>query len=214
MAKKAKVKAIGWQKLLRQVIPELATYGSDYLSRNYKKRLVDDLDFFPPDRVYLRTQEEVDAAKAVFQKIRLEQFPNAFTSTAATASLSKSAKIRLDTAIRAHKARLENEFNARVHEAAKQLLDSDLLPMYSKEYDRYHDFNDAYNGVMSYVEYKALRGFLHPDRHPGNEDKARKFYDLVVENEERLCGVKHLNENQRPSTLPGSVAEMLARKKA
>jgi len=124
------------------------------------------------------------------------------------AVLSKTAQEKLETAIRVHKRLADREFDERVRAEVTRRLDEDVLPTYAEEYERYKAFNDAWRGVFSHQEYKTLKGFLHPDRHPNEPDKAARLFRLVNEKEEILCGIKQSVARERPATLPKTVGRM------
>lgn len=129
------------------------------------------------------------------------------------AQLAKTAQEKLDTAIRVHRRLLEREFDERVRTESLKMLDDEILPRHAREYQRYKEIVDSYKGIFTYSEYKMLKGFLHPDRHPTEQTKAAQLFRLVTEKEEILCGLKESVKAERPSTLPSSAAELASRRR-
>lgn len=127
--------------------------------------------------------------------------------------LAQTAQDKLDTAIRVHKRILEREFEERVRVESLKLLDDEILPRHAREYQRYKEIVDSYKGIFTYHEYKMLKGFLHPDRHPNEQEKAAHLFRLITEKEEILCGLKDTVKDERPNALPKSVAELMARRR-
>ena len=85
--------------------------------------------------------------------------------------LSKSAQQKLDAALRAHKKRLDDEFEQRVQVEASKRLDELILPHYNAKLDEAERVIKARKGAMSRAEYRQYLAALHPD----NVDEGRKF---------------------------------------
>jgi len=142
---------------------------------------------------------------AIFEPLKEE-------AQTARASLTTKEETKLDAAIRKAKRALEIEFELKIEERVTQWLD-EVLPKYNMEFEFYKKSNDTYNGVLSYEQYKDLEGFLHPDRHPGNEARASRLFSLVRENKFLLCGQRPAELEQSPGSLPKTAAELMARRK-
>jgi uncharacterized protein (DUF4415 family) len=173
--------------------------------------------FKEKDKRSLLTESQAEEVRQVIREIADSERaaaaePLAAQSEEAAAALSKTAQEKLETAIRVHKRLADREFDERVRAEVTRRLDEDVLPTYAEEYERYKAFNDAWRGVFSHQEYKTLKGFLHPDRHPNEPDKAARLFRLVNEKEEILCGIKESVKNSRPATLPQTVAELMKRR--
>jgi hypothetical protein len=127
-------------------------------------------------------------------------------AAAASNEIAETEKTRLERAIKAHERLLDLRFEQRI----KDHMD-EVLAMYSQEYDRYREINDAYSGVFADEEYRLLLSALHPDRCP--PDRTRQFekaFHLVKSKEQLLCKAKTSNE---PKSLPSSLEELLSRRK-
>lgn len=173
--------------------------------------------FKEKDKRSLLTESQAEEVRQVIREIADSERaavsePLQAQAEESAAALSKTAQEKLETAIRVHKRLADREFDERVRAEVTRRLDEDVLPTYAEEYERYKAFNDAWRGVFSHQEYKTLKGFLHPDRHPNEPDKAARLFRMVNEKEEILCGIKESVKNSRPATLPKTVAELMKRR--
>lgn len=189
-----------------------------WVRETFAPLLAERLDWFAgkDKRSLLSDDQAEDVRRIIREYADREQSSNEALLEAqakdAAGALSKTAQEKLDTAIRVHKRLADREFDERVRAEVTRRLNDDVLPTYAEEYERYKAFNDAWRGVFTHQEYKILKGFLHPDRHPNEPDKAARLFRLVSEKEEILCGIKESDKKGRPDTLPKTVAELMRRR--
>jgi hypothetical protein len=191
-----------------------------WIRQNLKPVLTAELEWFgtKDPRALLTDEEVADVVRVVAGFVERE---NGEKSKAAMekeaeetkSALSKTAQERLESAISVHMRLIDRDFDERVRQAVLKELDTEILPKYAAEYERYKRFVDTYKGVLTYSEYKMLKGFLHPDHHPENEEKAAKLFRIITEKEDLLCGLKEADKANRPGSLPKTVAEMMARRR-
>jgi hypothetical protein len=191
-----------------------------WIKQNLKPVLTAQLEWFgtKDPRALLTDEEVADVVRVVAGFVERE---NGEKSKAALekeaeetkSALSKTAQERLESAISVHMRLIDRDFDERVRQAVLKELDTEILPKYAAEYERYKRFVDTYKGVLTYSEYKMLKGFLHPDHHPENEEKAAKLFRIITEKEDLLCGLKEADKANRPGSLPKTVAEMMARRR-
>ena len=184
-----------------------------WISRTIKPVLSAALPWFAgkDPRSLLNDEQAVDVRRVVLEytytENRDDSDKTAGEAREARETLSLSAQQKLDRAIALEKRVLEHQFDERL----KQRLD-EILPTYAEEYARYKKFSDSYVGVFREEEYRAVLSCLHPDRCP--KDRTSQFeraFHLVKSKEDILCGGK---TSKNPSTLPSSVAELMARRRS
>jgi hypothetical protein len=113
---------------------------------------------------------------------------------------TKSAKEKLEIAIRQSQRKLETEFEQRILAEVEQRLNQVVLPAWRETIEWAEAVSRREKGIMTAVEYKLLRTCLHPDR-VQDESLRRKFADAfsIVERLERfLCKP----EKEPPATFP------------
>ena len=210
---KKEPKKVGWVNAVHKLVAHVIT--RENLSRRGNRGLRDDLEselgYEIPTMV---TQEQVEE---IAQKVLILVDVNEDEEARLKVELEnymeeapETDKAKLEKMAKAQEVQQKRTFRQEVEVEAKKWLD-DLLPSYSDEYRRYKRFNDAYKGVFSKTEYKRLLSCLHPDR--VSDDLKEKFEDafnLVKGKEELLCGSK---QNDNPSSLPSTVADLMARRK-
>lgn len=134
------------------------------------------------------------------------------TSSVFAASLSQSARHKLDAAIRAHKHKLDLEFERRCQEEGRRWLNDVSLPQYAKEIAALEHSISSRRGIMDRITYRKILSCLHPDRVTDPELKIRyeEAFRLFTELEKRV-----LNEEQSPTTfrqMPRTYDELMAMK--
>lgn len=123
-------------------------------------------------------------------------------------SLTEVEEKKVDKAIRLARRNVEYEIQQRVTAELNE-----ILPMYNREHAEYQNYNNAYEGVMTWKEYKKLLAILHSDRIQDEELK-KKFDDMfnfIKQKESLLCGRKE--SDKTTGTLPATVAELMAMRK-
>ena len=130
------------------------------------------------------------------------------------AELSMTAQEKLDSTIRQHKHKLEMEFDARVREVAKNLLEETILPQYNKEIEDARSVIKARKSIMPRAVFKKILACLHPDRWPtGTEALQARYADafsIVSGLEIVLCGEA---EMPTPSDdFPRTYADLMGRR--
>ena len=129
-------------------------------------------------------------------------------------NLPKTAKQKLDSAIRAHIRLLDAEAEYHLQERLKQELEV-FLPDYNEAHDKNIAFVNSYHGVMTHGEYKLVIGLLHADKYPEIDDVQRarldKGFHLMKIKKELLCGLS--DRNKLSNSLPKTVADLWARRK-
>jgi hypothetical protein len=115
--------------------------------------------------------------------------------------LSKTAKEKLDAAIRQHKRMLDAEFEARVQAEVRRRIGESTLAAYMVEWDRLRVELDTRRGIMDKRTYRRILMRLHPD-HGGEAD----LLDVWMKLEKRL-----VDEKESPTSNPKlpTVAEVM-----
>lgn len=134
------------------------------------------------------------------------------TSSTFAASLSQSARRKLDAAIRAHKHKLDLEFELRCREECRRWLNDVSLPQYAKEITALEHSICSRRGVMDRTTYRKILSCLHPDRvtDPDQKKRYEEAFQLFTELEKRV-----LNEEQSPTQfrrVPRTYEELMALK--
>ena len=117
-------------------------------------------------------------------------------------ALSMTAQQKLETAIRAHKRKIDAEFDLRLRTEVRHRLEDTILPSYNESYDKYREVIKSRKGVMDKSAYRKIIFCLHPDRVANMKDEIlskrfRDAYDLIITLEKRL-----LDEKESPTELP------------
>jgi len=134
----------------------------------------------------------------------------AYEAACSADELPKTGKQKLEAAINQHKRTLDLEFESRVSREVEDRLNR-ILPHLEEKHRQYVAVTNAYRGVFTNEEYKALRQFLHPDKHHGNEAKAQRLFDMVSKKETELCGAK---TKEGIVDFPRTASELMARRMA
>jgi len=144
------------------------------------------------------------------ERIRRE----AATRTAAIdpSSLSMTTQEKLDVAIRAHKRKLDIDFEMRVLAECKRRLHEISLPHYAKELAELERSIRSRKGVMDRVTYRKILACLHPDRvqDPVMKKRYEEAFRLFTELEKRV-----LDEKESPTEfrqMPRTYEELMAMK--
>jgi hypothetical protein len=128
------------------------------------------------------------------------------------ATLSISARRRLEAAIRQHKRQLDLHFEQRVLDECKRRLDEFSLPAYAKEMAEYVETVKSRKGRLSRETFRSILACLNSATRLGVTDKrldeafiAFKKLELVLCDEKEMPTPNH--------TFPRTFAEMMARKR-
>jgi hypothetical protein len=126
--------------------------------------------------------------------------------------LSKTAQEKLDIAIRAHKRKLDAEFEVKTREEVRRWLNEVSLPQYTKELAELERSITSRKGVMDRITYRKILACLHPDRvtDPALKKRYEEAFRLFTELEKRV-----LDETQSPTTfrkMPRTYEELMAMK--
>jgi hypothetical protein len=129
-------------------------------------------------------------------------------------SLPKTAKAKLEAAIRQHKAKLDREFDVRMREEARRFVDKYILPNYAERLKKADTIIDS-SGFMnrwpfSSSQYKQILGALHPDANLSPEKKSDLF-QLFKSKEARLKSPVDEDERLTKGGLPRTVEELMER---
>jgi hypothetical protein len=128
-------------------------------------------------------------------------------------AFAPSKQEAFDAAIRAHKRKLDIEFDQRVATAAGEYAKQFLLPSDLKAIADADLVLKGRKGVFANKrDYHHVLRCLHSDTHASmSEQDLNRAFDLIKSKEPLMLAEKDLP--LRPSTLPTSVADLLARKK-
>jgi hypothetical protein len=100
------------------------------------------------------------------------------------ATLSVSAREKLDAAMRAHKRKLDAEFETRVLEECRKRLDELSLPAHAKQLQDAQDvLHGRHKGIMPRNVFRLILSCLHPDSRASVSD--RKLNEAFHEFEKR-----------------------------
>jgi len=126
--------------------------------------------------------------------------------------LSKTAQEKLDIAIRAHKRKLDAEFEVRTREECRRWLNDVSLPQYAKELGELERSITSRKGIMDRITYRKILACLHPDRvlDPVLKKRYEEAFRLFTELEKRV-----LDEKQSPTTfrkMPRTYEDLMAMK--
>jgi hypothetical protein len=89
------------------------------------------------------------------------------------ATLSLTARQKLDEAIRQHREKLEAEFEQRVQDECRRRIEETILPHYAKTHAEHERVIKAREGFMSRSTHRKILFCLHPDRVQDEADKKR-----------------------------------------
>jgi hypothetical protein len=130
-------------------------------------------------------------------------------------ALSKSAAKKLVLAIRRATRELDMQYETRVRNEAKKLLDEWHIPDYLKTLRTVQTMLKWKRGIMSRAEYVRIIRCLHPDTgaHVTDENRNEAFR-LFTQYEARLVDDNEQVDLKRVSNLPSTVEELLARKRS
>jgi hypothetical protein len=128
------------------------------------------------------------------------------------ATLSMSAKDKLEAAIRQHKRRLDIEFEQRIQAETKERLESVQLPHHAKKLERMERLISARKGVMDKLTYNKIRRCLHPDPvlDPDLKKRHEEAFRLFNDLEKLLLSEKDSPTEFRP--VPRTYEELMAAK--
>lgn len=159
----------------------------------------------PPDQVAIHTgvgRRMVDRVMEVEKARRQGPEPEIDPAT-----LSKSAQEKLAAAIRAHKKKLDQEFNFKVTEGIRKWVDEVTLPAHAKELQDAQDLlRSRRYGVMPRKIFTLIRSCLHTDSRKSVSDKRLNEAFHEFSSRERLL----LSEEDAPTitmTFPRTWAE-------
>jgi hypothetical protein len=127
-------------------------------------------------------------------------------------TLSMSAQQKLDAAIRQHKRALDAEYDVRVRDESRRLIETTILPAYNKERDEYRAVIETRKGVMTAALYRKISAALHPDNF-ADEGKKHRAESLFVE--WRKLAIKLMDEKEMPTVgapLPRTYDELMKEK--
>src|SRR5262245_2671369 len=123
--------------------------------------------------------------------------------------LSKTAQEKLDAAIRAHKKKMDAEYQERITAEVRQLVMT-TLKMHNEAYLQSQKIIKARKGVMTRAIYKKILACLHPDRvqDPVLKTRYQDAFATFTELEKIL-----LDEKESPTTfrqMPRTMEELRA----
>jgi hypothetical protein len=129
-------------------------------------------------------------------------------------ALPKTAKAKLEAAIRQHKHRLDREFDMRMREEVRVFINKHILPEYAERL-RKADIIIASNNFMnrwplSPSQYKQILGALHPDANLSPEKKSELFQMFKAKEKSLKSPVDH-EERLAKGGLPRTVEELMER---
>lgn len=134
------------------------------------------------------------------------------TSSVFAASLSQTARRKLDAAIRAHKHQLDLAFEQRCREECRRWLNDVSLPQYTKELAELERSISSRRGIMDRITYRKILACLHPDRvsDPDLKKRYEEAFRLFTDLEKRVLNEKESPTNFRP--MPRTYEELMAMK--
>jgi transposase len=134
--------------------------------------------------------------RGVAQVVEHERIRREAVADIDPATLSMSAKEKLDAAIRQHKRDLDRTFEQRVMEEVTRRINDMSLPSYLKQIKEIRAMIEGRKGVMDRASYRKILACLHPDRMPDPQLKKRyeEAFNLFAHLEKRL-----LDEKQSPT---------------
>jgi len=126
--------------------------------------------------------------------------------------LSKTAQEKLNAAVRAHKRKLDLEFENRTREECRRWLNEVSLPQYAKELAELERSIRSRKGVMDRITYRKILACLHPDRvqDPALKKRYEEAFRLFTELEKRV-----LDEKESPTqfrAMPRTYEELMKMK--
>lgn len=204
-------KPVGWATAIAD---RLGHAGPHWQTINNNKALAEKLLGY---KIPSKFKNPDDARRFVEDYVNIvmpERFPDMqVTAPVDTEPLPPTKQQAFDAALRAHKRRIELEFDTRVAKAAYDYLGETLLKhLKDKEADASRVLKSR-KGVMTREEYRKIMSCLHPDavtdeaKKPRYEEAFRIFQPLELV----LCSEKEMPT--KPSDLPRTVEELLKRKK-
>lgn len=132
---------------------------------------------------------------------------------AGVAPWTKTAKEKIDAAIRQHKKKLEFEFNSRVVEEVRKRIEQTVLPSLLAREAQARLITKSRKGIMNREDYIKVLSCLHPDR-VMDESLKRRYEEAF----HLFKGLELLlvSEKEMPVTstgLPKTWSELMARRK-
>jgi hypothetical protein len=132
--------------------------------------------------------------------------------------LSSSATEKLEAAIRQHKKKLDQEFEARIHVEVNRIINEEVLPRYGDKLAKADAIIAADNRrhtsllfPLSPAQYKAILAALHPDNSTSPERRAELF-QLFKSKEDRLKSPVDTDARLAAAGLPRNLDELMARR--
>jgi hypothetical protein len=132
--------------------------------------------------------------------------------------LSSSATEKLEAAIRQHKKKLDQEFEARIHVEVNRIINEEVLPRYGDKLAKADAIIAADNRKhtsllfpLSPAQYKAILAALHPDNSTSPERRAELF-QLFKSKEDRLKSPVDTDARLAAAGLPRNLDELMARR--
>ena len=134
----------------------------------------------------------------------------------AAALLSASAKEKLEAAIRAHKKKLDNEFQYNVQQGVRKFIDEHILPQYGdklKKADAILAKTDYIHRLFPFkpAEYKAILAALHPDNSTSAE-KRSELFQLFKSKEDKLKNP--VDMDKKLGGMPRTMEDLMAMREA
>ena len=112
--------------------------------------------------------------------------------------LNKSSQEKLEAAIRAHKRKLDSEFEGRVRDDVSRRIDEVVLPHWKEKIERAQELYSRRRGLMDKATFNKIRRALHPDsRNSISDQLLAEAFDAFMALEKFL-----LDEKESPTELP------------
>jgi hypothetical protein len=156
------------------------------------------------------TAKELDAlvpSVELFLIDKYSDYKSELESDANESSEELSEKEKFERATKKRERLIDIQIEEKVRERIQAWLD-----YINGELDELSEFRARHKAPFSVEQYKGFRAFCHPDRHPGNEEKAGEYFRLLDEKEDVLCD--GIRRNKKVVEFPRTVAEMMARRAA
>jgi transposase-like protein len=106
-------------------------------------------------------------------------------------TLPPSAQEKLQRAIKQVLRKHEAEYERRVQEGVKQVIDKTVLPHYNKKMDEFDEVIKSRKGVLTNEEFKLILSCLHPDQ-SASPERLREAFNLFKSHELSLRGEKEM----------------------
>lgn len=145
-------------------------------------------------------------------------FPKKQPDAPAQPVFAPSKQEAFDAALRAHKRKLDLEFEHKVQDEISKRLNELVLPSLKTKEAEYNRIIKARKGILTKAEFMLLQRCLHTDtlaQFNLPEDLKKRFdaaFNLLQERKIVLCAEKEM-PTPTDSTLPRTAAEMWARRK-